>query len=294
MNKKIYAVQKGAIPGIYSTWVECQQQINGFSGAIYKSFKNNEIDLAQQYINGDVEVKSASQKEKYYVILEGHEPGIYDNWDKAQLSIKGYPGDKFKSFKNKDIAEEAFQTHNLNIISDNVEKEMKENYDLVLFTDGGSNKDKVGGYAFILLYIKDGEIVKEKEFAKGLKNVTNNAMEMTAITEGLSYLIEKGVSDKKIGVYSDSKFAIESILGKYNQSTLKDLSKIAYSIYDTIKSNNDVELNHINSHIGIKYNEEVDELVNLEKDKIYKDIENDRILKDYSREEDTYMLGSRD
>lgn len=38
MAKKFYAVQKGTIPGIYTTWAECQQNINGFPGAIFKSF----------------------------------------------------------------------------------------------------------------------------------------------------------------------------------------------------------------------------------------------------------------
>ena len=36
---KYYAVQKGHIPGIYREWEEVEQQINGFPGAIYKSFK---------------------------------------------------------------------------------------------------------------------------------------------------------------------------------------------------------------------------------------------------------------
>lgn len=37
-SKKFYAVKKGTIPGIYTTWGECQQNVNGFPGAIYKGF----------------------------------------------------------------------------------------------------------------------------------------------------------------------------------------------------------------------------------------------------------------
>ena len=40
---KYYAVQKGRIPGIYTSWPECEKQVKGFTGAVYKSF-NNEID----------------------------------------------------------------------------------------------------------------------------------------------------------------------------------------------------------------------------------------------------------
>lgn len=38
MANKFYAVKVGRTPGIYSTWSDCQKQINGYSGAIYKSF----------------------------------------------------------------------------------------------------------------------------------------------------------------------------------------------------------------------------------------------------------------
>lgn len=35
---KYYAVKKGRNTGIYTTWDECKKQVEGFSGAIYKSF----------------------------------------------------------------------------------------------------------------------------------------------------------------------------------------------------------------------------------------------------------------
>jgi len=39
VSKKYYAVLKGRKTGIFATWEECEDQVNGFSGAIYKSFK---------------------------------------------------------------------------------------------------------------------------------------------------------------------------------------------------------------------------------------------------------------
>lgn len=38
MAQKYYAVRKGKKPGIYRTWPETQKQVNGYSGAQYKSF----------------------------------------------------------------------------------------------------------------------------------------------------------------------------------------------------------------------------------------------------------------
>ena len=38
MKKKIYAVRKGRVPGIYDVWSETEQQVKGFKGAEYRSF----------------------------------------------------------------------------------------------------------------------------------------------------------------------------------------------------------------------------------------------------------------
>jgi ribonuclease HI len=35
---KFYTVWRGAQPGVYDTWDECQQQIKGFKGGVYKAF----------------------------------------------------------------------------------------------------------------------------------------------------------------------------------------------------------------------------------------------------------------
>ena len=41
-GKKYYTVWKGVNPGIYDSWTDCQLQIKGFKGALYKSFKTRE------------------------------------------------------------------------------------------------------------------------------------------------------------------------------------------------------------------------------------------------------------
>jgi ribonuclease HI len=46
---KFYVVWKGIKPGIYNTWQECSAQINGFTGALYKSFPS--IEEAERALN---------------------------------------------------------------------------------------------------------------------------------------------------------------------------------------------------------------------------------------------------
>ena len=47
-KKKYYAVRVGRKPGIYNTWNECQEQINGVSGAQYHAFTS--LEDAEQYL----------------------------------------------------------------------------------------------------------------------------------------------------------------------------------------------------------------------------------------------------
>lgn len=48
-------------------------------------------------------------KQKYYVVWEGMEPGIYDNWEDCKEQIDRYPGAKYKSFKTKEEAVAAYR-----------------------------------------------------------------------------------------------------------------------------------------------------------------------------------------
>lgn len=53
MSKKLYAVKKGVVPGIYKTWSDCEKQVNGYPGATYKSFSSEEEAIS--YLNGESE-----------------------------------------------------------------------------------------------------------------------------------------------------------------------------------------------------------------------------------------------
>ena len=41
-KQKYYVIWKGHHPGIYESWAECQQHINGYPSPIYKAFTNKE------------------------------------------------------------------------------------------------------------------------------------------------------------------------------------------------------------------------------------------------------------
>ncbi|KAI7903076.1 Caulimovirus viroplasmin-domain-containing protein, partial [Cokeromyces recurvatus] len=56
-----YAVRQGRQPGIYSTWTECQANVQGFSGAVYKKF--NTYEEAQSFCaSGSISSSTLSQQ----------------------------------------------------------------------------------------------------------------------------------------------------------------------------------------------------------------------------------------
>jgi len=56
MAKKIYAVKVGRTNGIFETWDECKASVNGYPGALYKSFTN----MADAYAYLNLESKQMS------------------------------------------------------------------------------------------------------------------------------------------------------------------------------------------------------------------------------------------
>lgn len=55
LSKKFYAVKKGYKTGIFYSWDECKRQIDGYSGAVYKSFKT--LDEANNFLGGGEETE---------------------------------------------------------------------------------------------------------------------------------------------------------------------------------------------------------------------------------------------
>ena len=47
-------------------------------------------------------------KQKFYVVWQGREPGIFEKWDDCRRSVEGFPDPKYKSFETYDEAVKAF------------------------------------------------------------------------------------------------------------------------------------------------------------------------------------------
>ncbi|MFV8290893.1 viroplasmin family protein [Aerococcus viridans] len=74
---KFYAVKKGKTPGIYKTWPDCQKQVKGFSGAVYKSFAS--LEEAEAFMgNGSQPLSKTSQGEEIRWLTKDGKNGQVD------------------------------------------------------------------------------------------------------------------------------------------------------------------------------------------------------------------------
>lgn len=87
---KYYAVKNGRNPGVYEQWEECKAQVDGFSGAIYKSFSS--LQEARLFLD---EAKSISQSSEADCVA--YVDGSYDHSILAYGSgaVIFYQGEKF-------------------------------------------------------------------------------------------------------------------------------------------------------------------------------------------------------
>ena len=95
---KFYAVRKGKKTGIFSTWDECKEQVTGFKGAIYKSFKT--LEEAEEFVKGNEEkIENVEEVDGVYAYIDG--------------SLVIVDGDKKYEFKHAGNREDYAQLHNV-------------------------------------------------------------------------------------------------------------------------------------------------------------------------------------
>ena len=131
-----------------------------------------------------------------------------------------------------------------------------------IFTDGGARPNPGPG-AWGMVYVEDGEIVKE--LAGTDADTTNNRMEMTAIISALKIL----QPNQSVKIYADSQLCVKTLNEwainwerngwKKKTGPIKNLDLVqeAYSLYQSLPQ---VELIWLKGHDGWRWNEYADAL----------------------------------
>ena len=106
---KFYAVKKGKKTGIFSTWDECKEQVTGFKGAVYKSFKT--LSEAEAFLERNEEKnENIEEVDGVYAYIDGSFDRVNGIYGSGVVIVDG---DKKHEYKHAENREDYAQLHNV-------------------------------------------------------------------------------------------------------------------------------------------------------------------------------------
>jgi ribonuclease HI len=163
-----------------------------------------------------------AKKKKFYAVWEGHETGVFDNWQDCERAIKGYPSAKYKSFDSESQALEALGGNYWKHVVNKTPKGATANPS----AGGGPVPESISVDAAYSSASKDMEyqgvytIDKSVIFKVGpLPKGTNNVGEFLALVHALALCKQRNIP---LPIYTDSMTAMAWIRNKKAKTTLKE------------------------------------------------------------------------
>lgn len=149
-------------------------------------------------------------KNKYYVVWEGRNCGVFDNWAECSQQVADFPNAKYKSFETKEAAIEAYRAgfkHYIKPKSTPVADTSKQPIYPSLAVDAACS-----GVPGPMEYQGVDAYSKKLIFHLGpIPDGTNNVGEFLAIVHALALLQKQG---RNYPIYSDSITAIAWVRNK--------------------------------------------------------------------------------
>lgn len=170
----------------------------------------------------------ARKKQKYYVVWQGNNPGIYDSWELCQKQVQGVAAAKFKSYESLEAAKAAFARPYAEALVPSEKRASASATSMVGVDENGMTIVRPGsvpppvldslavdaacsGNPGVMEY--QGVYVANRQQIFHFKSPvgTNNIGEFLALVHGLSYLKKHGLNQI---LYSDSVNAINWVKHK--------------------------------------------------------------------------------
>jgi ribonuclease HI len=194
----------------------------------------------------------------FYAVANGRSIGIFPTWDECNVFVKGFKGAIYKKFTTKEEAEHFIITNVVKSTKEEIEITKESNTeiepDYYVYTDGAcSNNGRKTAMAGIGIYFGMGDSRNLSKKIEGKQ--TNNTAELSAIIETYGLIALDLENGKKVGIVSDSEYAIRCVTtygekchAKNWQQDIpnKELVKTAYELYKDHPNN--VRFIHIRAH----------------------------------------------
>lgn len=233
MATKYYVVWKGRETGIFTTWAQCQAQVDKFAGARFKSFPT----LAEaEAAYGSRSAVSASRTKA--VVSK----------TTAAKTVKKVSKPKAAPLSQPQITEMPF--------------------DIKIFTDGACEPNPGEAGTGVAVY-QDNQL-SELWYGLYLAMGTNNTAELNGLHHAFLMAKDKIEQGLSVAIYCDSMYSIQCIT-QWAQGWAKKgwvrpggeiknlaLIKSMYALYQQIEKR--VTIYHVNGHVGIEGNELADRM----------------------------------
>lgn len=222
--------------------------------------------------------------QKFYVVWEGRQVGIFTDWDHCKAQIDRFAGARYKSYKTRAEAEAAFRGGSESAIrraapavgsragkgprTHTAAEVAAFPAQTKIFADGGCEPNPGQAASGVAVY-RDGCIA---ELWYGLYNPrgTNNTAELHALHRAL-LMAEQEIGRKAtVAIFSDSRYAIQCVTQwattwekkgwKKPGGEIRNLDIIqpAYALYTNLRKS--VKVLHVNGHAGVEGNELADRM----------------------------------
>ncbi|KAH3900158.1 RNA-DNA hybrid ribonuclease SCDLUD_003128 [Saccharomycodes ludwigii] len=286
---KYYAVRSGRNNGVYGDWDSCRKQVDGYSGAKFKSFKT--LDEANNFISGGDANSSGGCRSGGYssggYSSGGYSSGGYSSggYSSGGYSSGGYSNASHNSSTNNNHSYGNSGHSNNRSTNNNYSSsyhhpfdnstnsngyggKVKEN----IYCDGSSLGNGMGGaLAGYGVHFESG---LHKDISNPLKQgaQTNNRAELKAVHAALDVIHDdirkNNNNNKEYNIHTDSEY-VSKLLNErhqnYSDSKMKSMANPDLVIplvnkYKQVKEAGDINVNWVRGHNGTIGNEIADKL----------------------------------
>lgn len=161
-----------------------------------------------------------TKKQKYYVVWNGRQTGIFTSWEACAAQVNGYPNAEYKAFESRQAAEQAFRSnyesykgkHTSNLSQEQLLAIGQPILDSYAVDAACSGNPGLLEYRCVHTETRE-EIFRQGPFADG----TNNIGEFLAIVHALALFKPKNIT---LPIYSDSENALGWVRNKQCKTNL--------------------------------------------------------------------------
>ncbi len=232
--KFYYAVQKGRHPGVYENWSDCQREVTGAAGAVFKKFKTRAE--AEAFVKGD-----------------GYGTGSATGAGASSGGTKAAPA-------RAAITPNGPLFHSVSDVTrEDVMQELSEvTTEALAYVDGSFNlSTSVYGYGGVLL-CRDGSIRPLQGHGRDetLRTMRNVAGEIHGSMAAIQAAADAGIAS--ITIFYDYMGIEMWANGQWK--TNKEGTRAYKAFIDQIRPRIEIRFQKVAAHTGVRFNELVDQL----------------------------------